>query len=162
MPKRKADNRNSSIAESYFYPSRGICYLAKFFLTVPSAIFEISYPMWRSISDLHDKRHCPKKYGVEILVNGNRGWSPTITPRTLTTCWLRRPLQRSNSTLTSFSHAPLPQLIWFLHENDLMCLYSCLIWFFWFIRNNINDFFVHYIPAYMIDVFASLTGRKPM
>lgn len=28
--------------------------------------------------------------------------------------------------------------------------------------NNINDFFVHYVPAYMMDVFANLTGRKPM
>ncbi|ODM95040.1 hypothetical protein Ocin01_11637 [Orchesella cincta] len=28
--------------------------------------------------------------------------------------------------------------------------------------HNINDFFIHYVPAYMMDIFASLTGRKPV
>jgi fatty acyl-CoA reductase len=30
------------------------------------------------------------------------------------------------------------------------------------IMNNINDFFIHYVPAYVMDIIARLSGRKPM
>jgi len=28
--------------------------------------------------------------------------------------------------------------------------------------NNINDFFVHYVPAYLVDIAARVAGKKPM